>query len=682
MPEPDLVACRACGQLVKRTSITCLFCGARVDPNAAPAAPGPVKPARLTARTTRPGAGTTSRTTIGVAGPRRAGRVAVPPAMKDPLLVSHEARVRESLARDPAWQVSAGSAWFCPYCGRAAVEDLSLAPEPTAAVLRHLERCKEWKRFEGVPLPAETLRDRAFEQGMLRALERGIAEDLRFHLRGREGQWVCPWCAGPTPVPASEDQGPGGGPRGKALEHVRDCAGYRDRQGEPLSLARLEAALDPARGTAPGTEASPPEAALVSSPIWRLVDEAGGWICPFCAGSTDLPEGEADPGREPARARVLDHLRECAGYAGGSGRPLSPDRLRRALAAANDGIREAHGVAQQMASDPVWSVADPGGRWICPHCREPVPRLLAKEGPRNARRVLLHLRQHCPGARAGRPAAANVEELLRGRIQAEAAGGRPEALWRAARAQQELLREMEHARALQRRLLPPVPRIDGIEFAARYRPSEDLGGDLYDFVELGGGDLGVVIGDISGHGLEAALLMGMVKKLIHLHAREADSPAEVLRRTDRDLREDLPRDVFVTALYGILSPQARRFTFSRAGHPHPALLRPRSTPPATLLKVSGVALGLGTPELVSRTLEDRAVFLAPGDALLLLTDGVFEAQRGGEEFGIGRILSLLLRGLERPLDEVLREIEVQAAAFREATDLGDDMTMVALRVAP
>ncbi|MEK7269751.1 MAG: PP2C family protein-serine/threonine phosphatase [Planctomycetota bacterium] len=664
MAAPALVPCRACGQLVSRSALRCFFCGAALAPEpAAPDETGIGKPVPTKSRKAPDPADALLRR------PKR--KVASTEAYAGTI----ESRVREYLKSDPHWKVLAGPDWICPYCARVGARNLAAGGDPAGTALRHLRACREWKHFDGILREIPELQSSAEAARAERTLKIGIAGDERFRMRTPDGWWMCPFCGTLPGVPAEKDGKPRGEASGRALSHLKTCPGYRSRLAEPLPAERLRDRIDPSRTLAGGPEsgiAAAIETNLSKNPLWRMRDGEGAWVCPFCASCVGLSANAPDAAAPAVRSSIEAHLEACAGFAKGAGQPLSMERLRRAAEASTERAAEADALAIRVSTDPVWSLSDRAGFWICPHCRESVPQIPISERTELSRRIQLHLNQHCAARRAGRPAAATIEDALRGRMRPESARAAPASL----------IRELEQARALQLSLLPDLPKIPGIEFAASYHPSEHLGGDFYDFLDLKSRGLGIVIGDISGHGLEAALLMGMVKKMLQVAAAEAESPSEVLRRTDEGLRGDLPRDIFVTVLYGILEIPERRFTFARAGHPYPALLRMHPTPTASLLKGGGLALGLGSKELVGSTLSDRTVEMAAGDILLLLTDGIFETSRAGEMFGVPRVLSILARESKGPLPTALERIEAESTSFLEPGDPGDDMTMVAVRFLP
>jgi serine phosphatase RsbU (regulator of sigma subunit) len=191
--------------------------------------------------------------------------------------------------------------------------------------------------------------------------------------------------------------------------------------------------------------------------------------------------------------------------------------------------------------------------------------------------------------------------------------------------------ELEHetALALQRSLLPPaLPAISGIGLAVRYLPAgpgAGVGGDWYDVIQLRDGRLGLVVGDVMGHGIRSAALMGQLRTVVRAYAIEGHSPAQVIARVDR-LFQQLAPDQLATVVYAVVEP-GRNVCFANAGHPPPLLIEPGG--PSRFL-TGGLSVPLGVPSGMSsdKTVHhDHTVTLLPGSVLLLYTDGLFERRR-------------------------------------------------------
>lgn len=207
-----------------------------------------------------------------------------------------------------------------------------------------------------------------------------------------------------------------------------------------------------------------------------------------------------------------------------------------------------------------------------------------------------------------------------------------ESLLRQSRTEQELAAAHE----VQKRFLPRgVPKLPGFSFVAHYDPCRDVGGDLYDFFPLGEGRLGVVIGDVSGKGFGAAIVMAWVASQLRVAAHQEQDPARVLARVNESLMDAHQDDLFVTLIYGVLNRVSMTFRFCNAGHVPPLVRRADG-------RVDVVEQGTGLPVgVVAETEhEERRIALEQGDVLLLVTDGVTEAMNGQRRmFGIGGLAS-------------------------------------------
>ena len=245
------------------------------------------------------------------------------------------------------------------------------------------------------------------------------------------------------------------------------------------------------------------------------------------------------------------------------------------------------------------------------------------------------------------------------------------------RERERIEQELLVARRIQQASLPKeVPELEGCQISPYYQPAREVGGDFYDFHLLSEGRLGLVVGDATGHGVPAALLMATTCGMLRLaaHALDSSSPGEVLERVNEALLARIPRNMFVTCFYLILDPQNGHLLYANAGHDLP-LLRRRSGEDAEELRVRGMPLGL-MPGMGYEEGEDS---LGVGDAVLFYSDGLVEAHNPeGEMFGLPRLRALVAdHDEEKSLGDYL--LEELYSFVGEGWEREDDITLVTLR---
>ncbi len=239
--------------------------------------------------------------------------------------------------------------------------------------------------------------------------------------------------------------------------------------------------------------------------------------------------------------------------------------------------------------------------------------------------------------------------------------------------------ELETARRIQTSILPrQLPRLPGLSIAARFRPSSAVAGDLYDFLEPAPGQLGIVLADVSGHGVPAALIASMVKVAVTSRRDRAARPAELLHEVNQTLCGSFEHG-FVTAAYLHLDTNAMTLVAANAGHPHPLLRRATTR---QLLELGGRGSVLG--RFPDARFEERRHPLQPGDRLLLYTDGLVEARSPAGELFSEHRLRAFLTDHDAPTpeafsDALLEELRRWTAASRTPA-VGDDLTFLLVDV--
>ncbi len=233
--------------------------------------------------------------------------------------------------------------------------------------------------------------------------------------------------------------------------------------------------------------------------------------------------------------------------------------------------------------------------------------------------------------------------------------------------------ELEIARRIQTSILPErMPELSGVRIAAQYIPMSQVAGDFYDFLVVDDRRLGVLIADVSGHGVPAALVASMVKVAIAAQAEHAHDPAKVMAGLNSVLSGKL-QGQFVTAAYLFLDLQAGTGQYSAAGHP-PLLHYRAADQSIDCIVENGLILGV----MPLARYESRSVTLGSGDRFVLYTDGVLEADRRGEEFGEDRIKRIL--ALQPSADQLCASLSKEVNAWSQGI-ANDDVTIVAVAIA-
>jgi serine phosphatase RsbU (regulator of sigma subunit) len=240
-------------------------------------------------------------------------------------------------------------------------------------------------------------------------------------------------------------------------------------------------------------------------------------------------------------------------------------------------------------------------------------------------------------------------------------------------ARERMEQELQVARLIQRQFLPrELPELSGWQVATYYQPAKAVGGDFYDFIELPDGLIGLVCGDVTGKGVPAALVMATTHSILRGDAPQLVSPAKVLERANRLLLHDIPPQMFVTCLYGVLDPATGRLRYANAGHNPPYV---HTSDGVVELRATGMPLG-AMPDM---TYEEKEATLGPGDTVLLHSDGLVEAHDPERKmFGFPRLAELVggCAGGPELIDLLLGELDGFTGPDWEQED---DITLVALQ---
>lgn len=246
---------------------------------------------------------------------------------------------------------------------------------------------------------------------------------------------------------------------------------------------------------------------------------------------------------------------------------------------------------------------------------------------------------------------------------------------RALLAQEE---EFRLAREIQQRLFPSgPPTLPEFDIAGASLPAAATGGDYFDFISTRSGELFVVVGDVTGHGVGPALLMADARAYLRALAVSDQRFEDILARVRTLMIEDLGLDHFITLFFAKLDPETGLWTYINAGHPPGYVLAPDGTVKAEMMPGTA-ALGIDREET---PLEADQLTLEKGDLLLLISDGIPEARnQAGEEFSEERVLQIVQRERSRSSAEIIQTLMDEARRFAQPEHLQDDMTAVVLKL--
>jgi sigma-B regulation protein RsbU (phosphoserine phosphatase) len=249
------------------------------------------------------------------------------------------------------------------------------------------------------------------------------------------------------------------------------------------------------------------------------------------------------------------------------------------------------------------------------------------------------------------------------------------------RAEQELLANQEQfrvAREIQQHLFPKsAPVLPGYDIAGVSCPAEAAGGDYFDYIPMLHDGLGLVVGDVAGHGMGPALLMAETRAYLRIVSLNRDNVGELLTRVNVVLAEDVGPERFVTLIYARLDPASRFLTYASAGHP-PGIILDAAGSVRTLLKRTGVPLGIRTDAEYQSA---PAIALQQGDMVVLITDGIEEAlSPSGEFFGRDRAIEVLRSNRAEPAARIVEALSDAVRQFTGPTAQQDDITAIVMKV--
>ncbi len=240
--------------------------------------------------------------------------------------------------------------------------------------------------------------------------------------------------------------------------------------------------------------------------------------------------------------------------------------------------------------------------------------------------------------------------------------------------------ELNIAMEVQGKLLPQwKPQIEDWDMDAYYKPSKEVGGDYYDFIEIDEDRIGMIVADVSGKGIPGSMVMTMTRAMLRMEASRHKNTEDTLKRVNRMLAKDIRRGMFVTCMYVILNKKSQQLLVSSAGH-NPLVLWREEEQQVKTVNPNGIALGFDEGPVFDRSIEERILKMKPGDRFTLYTDGVVEAMSPEEEeFGDQRFYELCGRLADRESNQFTNIVVQQIDNHQGDAPQHDDITILTAR---
>ncbi|QEK11115.1 SpoIIE family protein phosphatase [Crassaminicella thermophila] len=229
--------------------------------------------------------------------------------------------------------------------------------------------------------------------------------------------------------------------------------------------------------------------------------------------------------------------------------------------------------------------------------------------------------------------------------------------------------ELALAKNVQQNLIPRnLPHIEGISLSAIYKPLEEVGGDLYDFIKLDEDTFGIFLSDISGHGVPAAMITTMVKAIMETSKHLFKHPAAFISYLNRKLI-NISEDMYLTAFYGLYNRKTKKLTYMRCGHPYPILIRNEEY---IEIKEGGSTI-LGVFENIN--FESKTISLQEGDKLIFYTDGLTDSLDDNQSF-----YHIIMKHSHKPIKECINKLYEEVIRIKEIKNLEDDICILGMEI--
>jgi hypothetical protein len=588
---------------------------------------------------------------------------------------------------DSSWRVyDPTGCWFCPAClervPTVRVQGQQLNSFVYQAMADHLGRCAAYQRgARPSPDEVQKARDRA---ARLPALWQYVQSQLQFpawRYLDSQGLWICPCCL--THVSQVRVAGEADwqrAPEGMVQHLISQCRAY----AQDPSQCQPEVAVRQAASEQP--QAAPPVL-----PIARVTT-------PLPSVRTPLPGGRFTPASGVPIARPASPPGQAERPPGGRSLETTPTRRPRSLNPLS--LPGAPATPPAASTTPMTAMppAPPVANRMAP------PRAAAAESPPAEppkddtlfgllKQDFLNdtpLGALTEGEQGGQDEQGPPAATPAPGPDHNAAGGdeqgslnwmdametsSPQADVRVSEST-----DMIKAVAVQQGLMQKAPEIPGFKCAAAFEPCSDISGDFYQFIRLPDGRIGFALGDVSGHGVQAGLIMSMAKKTFEIYASTGLNPADTLSKVNDALHRDLGGRLFISMVYALLDPTARTLTWARAGH-NPSLRFNRKADEVEEIRPPGMVVGMKSGAMFRQSIQEQVTTLQNGDIFVLYTDGITETMNlQNEEFGPERLVDVVKKFIDAGPDALIDRIMEIIRHFRGPRPPADDSTIVILAV--
>ncbi|MBI4569399.1 MAG: PP2C family protein-serine/threonine phosphatase [Planctomycetes bacterium] len=595
--------------------------------------------------------------------------------------------INDALDHDQAFQVFlSNDHWLCPYCQSPVPplkSDAGMEQRQELAVVGHVGRfCTAYRGGQGVPQDAPAMRRLANTIEFDLFVKKQLQGERAWQVIDPRMNWWCPYCVAPVTTGIAGDQVNAAQLAVTIKEHLRKCAAFGKGKGAAQPADTVVARAEDGQKAA---EARARFLATVKDRVlkrhnWQFFDAEGSWYCPYCAQATMAHKPGGEYTLKERLADTVAHLEICPDFAGGRGKERTVEEMT-ALFKVDSEKEE---IARRLVEDPVWRGADRWGNWICPYCREGCVSvgIISLDAIDDETVSLLrrHFERECNAYKSGQPAG-SVEELYNKTGKTQSVADKIAKLEGAAAMGDKAEKELNRAKIIQQKMIPKTPKVPGLLIAPLYIPQEQVSGDFYDFIKVSETQWGFLVADVSGHGLEAALVMSLAKKAIAIRAESEPSPLKALAVANDDIQPETVSNMFVTLFYGVLDLKTLKLKWVRAGHNPLIVVDPSQPNPVKDYTVDGMAVGLVKTTMWIKGTVEHELQLARGQTFLQYTDGVVEAKNpAGQEFELFRLLETCRRHARTDPEELVKKLYEEVMRWTEGKPVDDDVTFLAVKI--